>query len=108
MGKVSEKSLFSISKLYWKVYGDLRYIVTLNSCLPVSSAGNFCKQFGTRPGPTFSTKCQARSGYKLFDTLMVLLKEFFEKVYFEKIQQTTNINAKLTSMQSLKNVLNFR
>ena len=39
----------------------------------VSSAENLYKQFGSRSGPT-----------KLFATLMVILKEFFEKVNFEK------------------------
>ena len=33
--------------------------------------------------------CRAWSGSKLFDTLIVFLKEFFEKVNFEKNQQTT-------------------
>ena len=42
-----------------------------------------CKQFG------------ARSGSKLFDTLMVLMKDFFEKVEFEKNQQTTKKFPKL-------------
>ena len=40
-----------------------------------------CKQFGPRSGPA---KCQPRSGPKLIDTLMVFLKEFFEKVEFKK------------------------
>ena len=44
--------------------------------LLVVSADNLCKQFGSR------------SGSKLFDTLMVFLKEFFEKADFEKYQQT--------------------
>ena len=40
------------------------------------SADNFCKQFGPRSGPT---ECRALSVSNLFDTLMVFLKEFFEK-----------------------------
>ena len=36
----------------------------------------------------------------MFDALMVFLKEFSEKVYFEKNQQTTKKHAKLPSMQS--------
>ena len=36
-----------------------------------------CKQFGQRPGPTI---CRAWSESKLFETLMVLLKEIFENV----------------------------
>ena len=54
---------------------------TLALCLLVSSADNLCKQFGSRSGPT---KCRAWSGSKLFDTLMIFLKEFFEKIDFEK------------------------
>ena len=45
----------------------------------------FYKQFGTRSG---------RSGSKLFDTLMVFLKEFFEKVDFEKKKQEMTKNMK--------------
>ena len=52
--------------------------------LLVSSSDNLCKQFGPRSGPT---KCRAWSGSKLFDTLMVFIKEFFIKVDFEKISR---------------------
>ena len=38
---------------------------------------------------TGTTKCWALSGSNLFDTQMVFLKEFFEKVDFEKNQQMT-------------------
>ena len=41
-------------------------------------------------------KYQAWSGPKLFDTMMVFLKEFFQKVDFEKNRQTTK-----KSMQKL-------
>ena len=54
--------------------------------LMVSSADNLGKQ----------------PGFKLFDILMVLLKEFFEKVDFEKNQQTTKKSEKLPSMQRVK------
>ena len=51
------------------------------------SAENLYKQFGPRPGPT---NCRAWSAPKLFDILMVVLGVFFfEKVDFEKCQQTT-------------------
>ena len=43
----------------------------------MSSADNLGKQFGLRSGPT-------NPGSKLFDILMVFLKEFFQKVNFEK------------------------
>ena len=52
----------------------------------LSSADNLCKQFGSRSGPT---KHWSWSGSNLFDTLIVFLKEFFEKVNFGKSQQTT-------------------
>ena len=44
----------------------------LTLCLQVSSADNLGKQFGPR------------SGSKLFDTLMVFLKEFFQKLILKK------------------------
>ena len=40
------------------------------NCLQVLSADNLCKQFA---------KCRASFGSKLFDTLKVFLKEYFEK-----------------------------
>ena len=43
---------------------------------------------------------QARSN--LFDTLMVFMKEFFEKADFEKNQQTTKKHEKFPSMQKVK------
>ena len=57
----------------------------------MSSADNFCKQFGPRSGPT---ECRAWSWSKMFDTLMVFLIEIFKKVDFEKDHQTTKKNAK--------------
>ena len=56
----------------------------------MSSADNLGNQFGPRSGPRILgprsglTHRQARSGSKLFDILMVFLKEFFQKVNFEK------------------------
>ena len=54
---------------------------TITLCLLVPSADTFCKELGTRSGPT---KCWAWSGSKLFDTLMIFLKEFFKNINFEK------------------------
>ena len=65
--------------------------LTLNLLVP--SADNFCKQFGPRSGPTNG---RAWSGFKLFDTLMVFLKEFFEKADFERNQQTTKKHEKFS------------
>ena len=70
--------------------------------MTLSSAGNLCKQFGPRSGPT---ECQACSGSKLFDTDSVL-KELFEKINFEKNYENYDRNyekhEKLPSMQSVK------
>ena len=52
----------------------------LTLCVLMSSAGIISKQVGSRTGPT---KCRACSRSKLFDTLMVFLKEFFKKIDFE-------------------------
>ena len=52
------------------------------------SADVFCKWLSTKPGPT---KYQAWSGYKLFVTLVVILKEFFgEKKSFCEISADNN------------------
>ena len=61
----------------------------------VPSANNLCKQFGTRFGPT---KRRAWSGSKLFDTLEVFLKDFFEKKWFWKKSADDKQQAKLPSM----------
>ena len=42
------------------------------------------------------------SGSKLFDTLIIFLKEFLKKVDFEKKQQRRKKHAKLPSMQRIK------
>ena len=47
-----------------------KYQVELNLSLQVLSADNLCKQFGPRSGPL-------KMGSKLFDILMVFLKELF-------------------------------
>ena len=65
----------------------------LTLCLRVSSAETLCKQFELRSGPTES---RSWSGSKLFDTKMVFLKELFEKIDFEKIQQRTKIHEKIS------------
>ena len=51
-----------------------------------ASVENLCKQLGPRSGPT---KRRAWSGFKLFDTLMAFLQEFWEKDDFDKNQQMT-------------------
>ena len=72
-------------------------MVSLTHYLLLSSADNLCKQFGPRSGPT---KHGAWSRSKLLDTLIVFLKEYFEKVNFEKkSQQMTKDDEKLPSRQ---------
>ena len=66
--------------------------------LPVSSTDNLCKQFGPRSG---LTKGQPDLDLN-FLTLMVFLKEFFEKVDFEKDQQMRKMHAKFSSRQRIK------
>ena len=56
--------------------------------LLVTTADNLCKQFWPIPGPT------TRYGSNLFDTLKVFPKDVFEKVGFEKNQQTTKKTCK--------------
>ena len=62
----------------------------------LSSADKLCKQFGPRSRPT-------EPGSKLFDILIVLAKELFEKVNFElilkKISRCQQRHEKLHSMQ---------
>ena len=44
---------------------------------------------------------RAWSGSELFDILMVFLKEFFQKVNFEKNQQTTKKHEKLITQYAM-------
>ena len=58
----------------------------------MSSADNLCKQFGPKSGP------------ELFDTMKLLLKEFFEKKIILKKSADDNkiMKNKLPSMQTVK------
>ena len=67
--------------------------------LLVSSADIFCKQFGTRSGPT---SCRACSGSKLFDTLMVFLKESFERLILKTISRRQKKHKKFPRGQRVK------
>ena len=66
-------SLFEINFYPKKVRYTIR---VLTCCLLVSSADNFCKQFGPRSGPT---QCWAWSGSNPFDTQMIFRKSWFWK-----------------------------
>ena len=62
---------------------------------------DFCRvliTFANSLDPEQDQNMSVRSGPKLFDTLIMFLKEFSEKVYFEKSQQMTT-KTKLPSMQ---------
>ena len=76
-----------------------------NNSLPasLSSADNLCKQFGLR---SEWTECHSWSGSKPFDTLIVLLKECFEKDNFEKSRQATKYHENLPSMQRVIDTYN--
>ena len=68
----------------------------------MSSADNLCKQFWSRSG---RTKCRACSGSKLFDALMVLLKEKILKMIIMKKQLTAKNHEKIPIMPSVNNSL---
>ena len=73
----------SAQRIYWSAQMIHITILSPNITLYhlVSSADNICKQFGPRSGPT---EHWAWSGSKPFDTQIVFLKEFLEKLDFEK------------------------
>ena len=66
----------------------------------LSSANNLCKQFGPNQA---QQNVGAWSGSKLFDTLMVFLKDVFEKL--KKKIQMTKMHAILSSMQRVKRLM---
>ena len=63
------------------------------------SADNFYKQFGSRSGPILSG---LRSGSKLFDTLMVFLKDLFWKKLILKANKYYFMHAKLANLNRCK------
>ena len=69
--------------------------------LLVSSADNFCKQFGPRSRPA---KCRAWSGSKLFYTLMVK-KNFLKQLILKKISRLQKEHEKIPRMQRVKQYL---
>ena len=81
------------SSLFAKVISRRHKLPLATFSLLVSSADNLCKQFGPRPG---LTKSRAWSGDNLFDTWMIFLKEFFEKVDFEKKKKQTSKSMQIT------------
>ena len=85
-------SLSLLKKLAAKILIHIHKFVVLIHCLLVSSAHSLCKQIRPRSGPTF---CRALAGSNVFDTHMVLLKEFFEKADFEKKSADNKIHEKI-------------
>ena len=74
---------WATSYLNWVNYSDF----ISNSFL---ASGNFCRLLTTFADSLDPyQECRSWSGSKLFDTLILFLKEFFEKVNFEKSQQMT-------------------
>ena len=78
--------------------------ISLTIYLLVMSTNNLCKQFGPRSGPT---KCRAWSGSKLFDTLTAFLKEFLQKVDFEKISRRHKFMQNYPACKELTRVFLF-
>ena len=62
----------------WEPFHLVGMNTILTHYLLVWSTDNICIRFRSRSG---TTKCRAWSGAKLFDTLMVFLKYFFQNVW---------------------------
>ena len=70
--------LFAEVHLLIAQYKNFSQNSILTLCLLVLSSDDLCKQFGSRSGLMIrQTNRRAGSGSKLFDTLMVFLKDFF-------------------------------
>ena len=82
----------------WRV----NILTMLTFCLLVSSAGNICKQFGSRSG---LTKCQAWSGSILFDTLMVF--QIFSSKNLRSVKEDSQILDFWRSKCLLKSYLTY-
>ena len=74
----------------------LRINTFLASRTSFLSADNICKQYGPRSGPS--------SGSKLFDNLIVFLKEFFEFFFLKKVNRGHKKHKNLPSMHGRSNV----
>ena len=95
----ASREFFNVSNMTFNAFPKNKIIAKISEftvtriCLTlyllVLSADKFCKQFGRR------------SGTKLFDSLMVFMKEFFEKVDFERIDK------KFPREQSIKKLFLF-
>ena len=72
----SDSSSLSSSSSIWLSYRNMRILNDLTLYLLLSSADNICEHFCTQISPN---KTFAWFGSKLLDTLMVFLKEHFQK-----------------------------
>ena len=81
----NKKKMFK-NVICWDFYQSILRFNSFPACMwqLLSFADNLCKHFGSRSGPT---KSRAWSGSKLFDTLMVFLKDFSKKLKKKKIHR---------------------
>ena len=91
--KVSVYMFYQFICLCTKGLGSKIFVLFkfLNSFLVscnVSSADNLCKQLGPRSG---QTERRSLAGSKLFDTLMVFLKDFLNRLILKQISRQVNI-----------------
>ena len=75
------ETLLNLGARYGKPERCSLYDLVNSSPIWLPADNSVCKQFRPRP---FETKRRIRSESQLCDTLMVLLKEHFEKVEFER------------------------
>ena len=78
----------------------LAHFITLSSKLRLLlSADNLCKQFGPRSGLAV---CPSWSVSKLFDSLMVFQKNFFEKLFKKKKKKSADNNKSMKNYPACK------
>ena len=98
MGTIQNRSGHRSISIWTYVLNIKKNVFWIFTCL--LSADNLCKQIGPRSG---LTKCGTSSGYELFCTLVVFLKDFFEKVNFEK----NNNSRRQKNKQNKNSMQNF-
>ena len=87
MGHKTNKCYKSIAMFSEMVIGTILPIqltLTLTHYLLLSSADNLCNSLDPDQARQKCTKCRAWSGFKLFDTVIVFVKELFDNVNSEK------------------------
>ena len=81
--------------------GDMT-VNELTLSLLEATADNLCKQFGIRSG---RTECLFLSGSKHLDTLIVLLKEFFEFLFLKYVSRRLQKHENYPACNELQNKL---